>query len=591
MNRTLRLVLLQEIPEDGNLRQQWNALVQRVDQPQVFYTYEWSLAVQRAYHTTLRPLLFLGYDEGGSLCGVASLAAVAEGRRVSFLCATTGDYCDFIALPEYKPAFVTAVLAELKKRGVGDITLTNLPADSSTLAAIRTASGQNGYLCLARTAYLCAQISLAQLERQAGQKPVLPRRKMVRRFLNAMGRDVPVRLDHARSWDAVAPILPDFIQAHVARFLATGRISNMARPERRLFLKELAKLLSESGWLKVTRLMSGENAYAWNYGFEFEGTWFWYQPTFETALEKYSPGFCLLAKLTEEAADDPALRTIDLGLGAEEYKERFANQSRETLYVTLRTSRRQHTWEILRYRAVESFKTSPRLEAHARAVTARLRQLRESVGRDGVAPTLRRLGKRAAAFLWSEDEVCFFEWRGRVLPDSSSIMTLLDLNLLASAASQYVDDPATLAYLLRSASRLRDGNAEGFALLDTDGVVLHIAWATAFNKFFLSELNAKVDGPFPGCIMIFDCWTPVSARGYGYYGQTVSLIAKRIRDRGNSPWIFSAASNLASIRGLEKAGFQKRYSLVRQRLLGWQRIKGETPKLDDAPVAEVSARV
>ncbi len=398
-------------------------------------------------------------------------------------------------------------------------------------------------------------------------------------------------LDHARSWDAVAPILPDFIQAHVARFLATGRISNMARPERRLFLKELAKLLSESGWLKVTRLMSGENAYAWNYGFEFEGTWFWYQPTFETALEKYSPGFCLLAKLTEEAADDPALRTIDLGLGAEEYKERFANQSRETLYVTLRTSRRQHTWEILRYRAVESFKTSPRLEAHARAVTARLRQLRESVGRDGVAPTLRRLGKRAAAFLWSEDEVCFFEWRGRVLPDSSSIMTLLDLNLLASAASQYVDDPATLAYLLRSASRLRDGNAEGFALLDTDGVVLHIAWATAFNKFFLSELNAKVDGPFPGCIMIFDCWTPVSARGYGYYGQTVSLIAKRIRDRGNSPWIFSAASNLASIRGLEKAGFQKRYSLVRQRLLGWQRIKGETPKLDDAPVAEVSARV
>jgi hypothetical protein len=25
---------------------------------------------------------------------------------------------------------------------------------------------------------------------------------------------------------------------------------------------------------------------------------------------------------------------VDLGLGAEEYKERFANQSRETLYVT-----------------------------------------------------------------------------------------------------------------------------------------------------------------------------------------------------------------------------------------------------------------
>ena len=54
-------------------------------------------------HITARcgPLLFLAYDESQSLCGVASLAAGVEGR-VSFLCATTGDYCDFIGLPEHK---------------------------------------------------------------------------------------------------------------------------------------------------------------------------------------------------------------------------------------------------------------------------------------------------------------------------------------------------------------------------------------------------------------------------------------------------------------------------------------------------------
>ena len=414
---------------------------------------------------------------------------------------------------------------------------------------------------------------------------------MLRRFLNAMGREAPVRLDHARSWDAVEPILPQFIHSHVARFLATGRISNMARPERRVFLEELAKLLSASGWLALTRMMSGESSFAWNYGFEFQDTWFWYQPTFDSVQEKYSPGFCLLAKLIEEAADNPALRTIDLGLGAEEYKERFANQSRETLYVTLRTSPWQHGREILRYRAAEMIKTSPRLEEGARAIIARWRQLRHSVSRDGIVATLQRLAKRAGAFLWSEDEVCFFEGRGPVLHDASATLEPLDLNHLASAASQYVDDPSTLAYLLRSASRLRDGNAEGFGLVDAKGALLHFAWITAFDRFFLAELNAKVDGPSAGCVMIFDCRTPVFARGHGYYGRTVSLIAKHVRDRGQSPWIFSAASNVASVRGLEKAGFQRRYSLVRQRILGWQRIKGETPKLDEAPVAEVSARV
>jgi CelD/BcsL family acetyltransferase involved in cellulose biosynthesis len=586
----LRLVLLQEIPEDPNLRQQWDALVQRVDQPQVFYTYEWSLAVQRAYHSTLRPLLFLAYDENQSLCGVASLAATADGRA-SFLCATTADYCDFVSRPECKNALVAGVLAELKKQGLNDIKLTNLPADSNTVAAIRKVSAQIGYRYFPRTAYHCAQVSLAKLERRPGEDtPLLPRKKMLRRFLNAMGRKAPVRLDHARSWDAVEPILPQFMQAHVARFLDTGRISNMARPERRVFLAELAKLLSPSGWLALTRMMSGDNSFAWNYGFEFQDTWFWYQPTFDSVLEKYSPGFCLLAKLIEEAANNPALRTIDLGLGAEEYKERFANYSRETLYVTLTTSPWRYAREILRYRAARTIKTYPTLEEGARTVFERWRQLKDSVGRDGVAATLQRLAKRAGAFFWSEDEVCFFEWSGPVLPDSSETLEPLDLNLLASATSRYVDDPSTLAYLLRSASRLRDGNAEGFCLVDAKGAPLHFAWVTAFDRFFLAELNAEVDGPSRGCAMIFDCWTPVSARGHGYYGQTVSRIARRVRDKGECPWIFSVAGNVASIRGLEKAGFQKRYSQVRQRALGLQRIKGETPKIEE-PVGEVSTRV
>jgi CelD/BcsL family acetyltransferase involved in cellulose biosynthesis len=593
VNRILRLVLLKEIPDDANLRQQWNALLQRVDRPQVFYTYEWSLAVQRAYHATLHPLLFVAYGEQESICGIVALAADADGGRVSFLCATTGDYCDFLSLPEHKPAFVAGVLAELRKGGIGDVTLANLPADSDTVAAMHKASTRNGYRCFARTAYVCAQVSLGRLERRPGEsKPVLPGKKMLRRSLNAMGREAPVRLDHARSWEAIEHVLPQFMQSHVARFLATGRISNLAHPERRMFLAELAKLLSGSGWLALTRMMSGEHAFAWNYGFQFQGTWFWYQPTFDNDLEKYSPGFCLLAKLIEEAADNPALSIVDLGLGAEEYKERFANQTRETLYVTLRTSTPQHAREILRYRAAEIIKTSPRLEAGARAVATRLRQLRESVGREGIAVTLRQLTERVAAFLWSETEILFFEWSSGGVPDSgAATLKPLDLNQLASAAAQYVDDEATLGYLLHAASRVREGNAEGFGLVDSEGAFLYFAWVTAFEGFFLPELNAKVDAPSADCVMLFDCWTPIGARGHRCYGQTISLIAQRMREKVKKTWIFSPASNVFSVQGLEKAGFQLRYSLVRRRVLGWQTIKGKTPRLDDAQATEVSARV
>jgi len=375
----LRISALEKIPEDPTLQGQWNELVLRVENPQVFYTYEWSLAVQRAYGHLLRPLVFLAHDANDALCGIVSLALNPQGTRATFLCATTGDYCDFLSTADHKLAFVSSVLSELRERKIDEITLTNLPADSTTVAAVTQSSAGVGYRWFARTAYVCAQVRLSQIERRPGDnKLMLPGRKMVRRSLSAMGRESPVRLEHARAGDAVASLLPDFIDAHIARFSAMGRISNLAQPGRKRFLEELTSLLTNPEWLVLTRLMSGERVLAWNYGFRFQDTWFWYQPTFATDLERFSPGFCLLSMLIEEAAEDPALKVVDLGLGSEEYKERFCNQSRETLYVTLRQSLAKHVKEILRYRAAKAIKRSPRLENSVRRAVSLLHPMRES---------------------------------------------------------------------------------------------------------------------------------------------------------------------------------------------------------------------
>lgn len=560
----------------------------RDSKPQVFYTYEWALAVHRAYPKTLAALLFLGY-EGDRLSGVAAFATDSATRRVSFLCATTGDYCDFICSPEHRAEFVSSVLAELKKQGFSSITLANLPADSASTAAIRKAASRNGYHRFARSAYDCAQVALNRLERQEN-KPVFRRAKKLRRLLHAMSREVPVRLEHERSWNVVEPVLPEFIEAHVARFLATGRISNLARRERRVFLYELAKLLSQSGWLNLTRMMRGETAIAWNYGFQFQGAWFWYQPTFTTEMEKYSPGMCLLAKIVEEAADDPAITIVDLGLGAEEYKDVFANQSRETLYITLRTSPIQHAREIGRYYTAGAIKAYPWVEKRIRAGVGGWYALGDRARREGLIPTLGWLGRRLRDLLWLHEEVYFFEAICAGTTEAGRMKLLrLDLNVLAAAASQYAEDESTCAYLVRAAARVRKGDAEGFALADEAGTFLHFAWIADFEGLYLSELNENVEAPSPDCAMLFDSWTPPAVRGHGYYGEAVRQIATLMLARGKKPWIFSAASNTASVRGLEKAGYQRRYSLVRQRIFGWQRIKGQTPKLSESTPEEISA--
>jgi CelD/BcsL family acetyltransferase involved in cellulose biosynthesis len=55
-----------------------------------------------------------------------------------------------------------------------------------------------------------------------------------------------------------------------------------------------------------------------------------------------SPGYCLLAKIVQQACDSPDINVVDLGLGAEDYKDRFASTNRQALYLVLNRSLLDH---------------------------------------------------------------------------------------------------------------------------------------------------------------------------------------------------------------------------------------------------------
>jgi CelD/BcsL family acetyltransferase involved in cellulose biosynthesis len=364
---SLRIVLHREIPDDPRLHRQWNDLVLKMERPQVFYTYEWALAVQSAYRESIQPLLFLGY-EGDRLAGVASLATDAAGENVSFLAATTGDYCDFLTQPSQRAEFVDAVFAELGKTKAGFLALANLPEDSATPAALRVAASGRGFHVYMRPAYLCAQVELGSGKQRQDLKTALAGKKKLRRYLREMEREGPLTFSHLQSHGQIQAVLPKFADAHVARFQATQRVSSLSTSERRFFLEELARLFSGSGVVTLSMLMIGGQPVAWNYGFQFHGSWFWYQPTFDSRHEENSPGHCLLSRIVIEACEINGMDVVDLGLGAEGYKERFGNGTRQTLYVTATKSWGRHLREIARYRAASALKRSPRVESAVRRV-------------------------------------------------------------------------------------------------------------------------------------------------------------------------------------------------------------------------------
>jgi CelD/BcsL family acetyltransferase involved in cellulose biosynthesis len=366
----LRLVLHREIPDDDILARQWNQLVWQMESPEVFFTYEWALAVSRAYRASITPLLFLAYEQD-SLVGVVALATDPSRERASFIAGAMADYCDFVSHPDLRLEFVGLVVSELRHLKVPQLLLANLPADSATARALPFATHALEYSLFSRPAFRCAQVALTSPEKKESVKQSVQRRQMYRRHLKAMSKMGPVELRHLRSWKDIAAALPKFERAHIARFVSTGRTSNLASQERHDFIAELAKLLSRQGWITLSSLNVGNDPAAWNYGFQFGGSWFWYMPTFENAFERYYPGLCLLGKIVEEACERPEINRVDLGLGAESYKERFATGARQTLDVTITASTVRHLKEIVRYRTASAIKSSPPLEHYIRRLLGR----------------------------------------------------------------------------------------------------------------------------------------------------------------------------------------------------------------------------
>jgi CelD/BcsL family acetyltransferase involved in cellulose biosynthesis len=570
----VRLVVHDEIPIDSKLKSDWNNLAGKMECPEIFYTYEWALAAQLAFCLTFRPLLILGYEsQGDELVGVAALATSTPPAGAFFLNGTTADYCDFVSAPEHRREFIHAVLSELKSRSLHKLVMPNLPAASATVAALKEAR-RVGFFAFARPAYVCAQVKLDTKELRDSAAQAASRR--LKRFQKAFGERGLAHYSHASSFEAVAESFPNFAKAHVARFLSTGRLSNLIQSSRRKFLMELSHLLSECKAVTLSRLAVAERTLAWNFGFRFGGSWFWYQPTFDGEFQKYSPGVWLLSAVVQEACSSPEVERVDLGLGAEDYKDRLANDSRETLHVTASTSRLAHEKEIFRYRAVAAVKSIPQVESYIRFARDRVFRLRKLFKSDRptnpFVTSWRRLLKVA-----SDPALIFLEWTPNFPMEAVIEVKSIDLNLLAEAAMHYEADTETLEYLLRAA-RLLDLKQKGKAWLDDEGKPTFFCWEMDFSL----PAKSHEDAGRRADTLISEPWMPLSSRDEGFRGTAFSAVAARLYAEGKTPWIALKSKDDEGRREVEKAGFVERFSMTSKQ---WKNINPDHPKPEKAKEA------
>ena len=99
----------------------------------------------------------------------------------------------------------------------------------------------------------------------------------------------------------------------------------------------------------LSALWAGDRLVAAHLGLHTPTTWHWWLPTYDRDSARYSPGQLLLVELAAHAANAGA-RTIDLGKGAEEYKERVATTAEPLFIGRADTSRARRVLRSLRHR-------------------------------------------------------------------------------------------------------------------------------------------------------------------------------------------------------------------------------------------------
>jgi len=567
----MQIVLHKGIPDEARFREQWNALVHTMECPQAFYTWEWAEAVSRAYSNSLQPVVFAAYGEG-SLIGVVALSLDPECKQASFLTASTADYCDFISAPADRRQFIQEVVTELRRMGIVELRMANLPADSASAEGMQAAARTSGYSVFVRPAYLCSQVPLDSVASR--QQTRTQAKAKLGRMSKTAAQFGAITVSHSNVCDEFESQFPEFATAHIARFLATERVSTLASQERRTFLTELARLFSHQGWLAFSTVKLGGRSVAWNYGFKFDGTWFWYQPAFDAEQGRLSPGAYLLCEILGQAADDPKIHTVDMGLGDEGYKRKHAKAGRQTLDITAYASKRRNAFAVCRHHTAGFVKRSPRFEKDIRKFVSRGLSMRKKVLEVGTAGCLKFYWSRIVRSCSSVAEISFFEWTPRREPPRDAKLTLqpLSLKLLATALMVYESDSGAQNYLTRSVRRLLQGGAKGFALVSDAGVPVQFCWVGDFAGFRVAELRRALTEPASGSVLLFDSWTPQSHRGSRHYGKCIALIAAHLLDLGKRPWIFSSATDAASIHEIRQAGFVQRFSLVRRKTLLLDRV-------------------
>ncbi len=326
MSLSLRIIERSEDLE--TLREPWDELASRTNAG-LYQTWEWTFASAR-YHVATSRLYILSAWDGTRLVGVAPFSRHVYKRKLITTCAlqplreTHPENVEVVVAEEYSSAVAEIFADHLTQETFWDtLHLHSVPADSTATERFLSVMSSRGHNISPEPGRPLLVVPLpSSFDEYLGRLRSKTRQNLLWKSRHLARLCV---VEELRPGQDLGEALHRFLELHDLRWRRLQRKSLLADQRLRSIYGEVARLLHERGWLRLSFLRSESGYLAAQLVFWHNGRAYGRQSGLDIsgAWARYSPGLILALKNIEWAIQ-AGLREFRLGPGDEPYKWDFA---------------------------------------------------------------------------------------------------------------------------------------------------------------------------------------------------------------------------------------------------------------------------
>lgn len=293
----------------SQVREAWSHLAARRSPASIFLTPEWMAVARR--HNQLEPITL---SVGDPPYGIAALAREPDGT-VRFGGGELSDEQDVVAASDQCRAGATAVARWIAGERAPRVLLEYVPDDTPTLDAFTDVLGADGYRVTRERLVTSPRIMLASdfetYVQGLGKKERHELRRKLRRFEGTPGTSFRWADGGER-----AAVLDRFFTLHR---LSKGEKAAFMTDAAEAFFRDLADALAAAGWLRLGVLRAFDQDAAVLFAFAYRDTLALYNAAYDPALGSLSIGIASHAYAVRDAITQ-GFTVYDLLRGDEPYK-------------------------------------------------------------------------------------------------------------------------------------------------------------------------------------------------------------------------------------------------------------------------------